>query len=81
MPAFSLNWVMRFSQPIRATQLKIQASWAWAGTWLWLKTICLRASMPAARKAAVTSRVWLRSSAGSCHWVMACWSTMQKMQS
>ena len=41
----------------------------------------LRASMPAARKAAATSRVWLRSSAGSCHVVMACRSTMQKMQS
>jgi len=24
LPAFSLNWVMRFSQPSRATQLKIR---------------------------------------------------------
>ena len=40
MPAFSLNCVMRFSQPMRATQLKTQASSACSATWLWLKTIC-----------------------------------------
>ena len=33
LPALSLNWVMRFSQPRRATQLRIQASSACAGTW------------------------------------------------
>ena len=32
LPDFSLNWVIRSSQPRRATQLKIQASSAWAGT-------------------------------------------------
>jgi hypothetical protein len=32
---------MRFSQPSRATQLKIQASSAWPETWLWLKTMLL----------------------------------------
>ena len=30
---------MRSSQPSRATQLKIQASSACAGTWLWLNRI------------------------------------------
>ncbi len=39
MPALSLNCVMRFIQPMRATQLKIQASSACCGTWDWLKTI------------------------------------------
>ena len=62
MPAFSLNCVMRFSQPRRATQLKIQASSAWPETWLWLKTMCFCGSMPEAMKAAVTSRVFLVSS-------------------
>ena len=37
MPAFSLNCVMRLSQPSRATQLNTQASSACSGTWLWLK--------------------------------------------
>ena len=37
LPDFSLNWVMRSSQPSRATQLKIQASSACSGTWPWLK--------------------------------------------
>ena len=64
MPAFSLNWVMRLSQPMRATQLKIQASSAWPETWLWLNTMCFFGSMPAAMKAAVTSRVLRASSAG-----------------
>ena len=64
MPAFSLNWVMRLSQPIRATQLKIQASSAWPETWLWLNTMCFFGSMPVAMKAAVTSRVLRASSAG-----------------
>jgi hypothetical protein len=40
LPALSLNWVMRFIQPMRATQLKIQASSACCGTADWLKTIC-----------------------------------------
>ena len=66
MPAFSLNCVMRFSQPMRATQLKIQASSACCTTRLWLKTMCFFGSMPAARNAAVTSRVARISSAGSC---------------
>ena len=35
-PALSLNWVIRCIQPMRATQLKIQASCACSGTWLWL---------------------------------------------
>ncbi len=30
LPALSLNWVIRFSQPSRATQLKIQANRTWA---------------------------------------------------
>ena len=81
LPAFSLNWVMRLSQPMRATQLKIQASSAWAGTWLWLKITDFSASMPAAIIAAATSRVLLRSCAGSCHTVMACRSTTQNRQS
>ena len=34
---------MRFIQPSRATQLKIQASWACSGTIDWLKMICLPA--------------------------------------
>jgi hypothetical protein len=34
---------MRFIQPTRATQLKIQASWACSGTIDWLKMICLLA--------------------------------------
>jgi hypothetical protein len=37
--------------------------------------------MPAAMKAAVTSRVFLVSSAGSCQTVIACMSTTQKMHS
>ena len=41
LPALSLNWVMRLSQPMRATQLKTQASSACSGTWLWLKTMLL----------------------------------------
>jgi hypothetical protein len=48
-PAFSLNWVMRLSQPNRAMQLKIQASSACAETWLWLKMMQRFASTPAAR--------------------------------
>src|SRR2546421_12889311 len=36
----SLNCVIRFSQPTRATQLSIHASSAWPDTWLWLKTMC-----------------------------------------
>ncbi len=40
MPAFSLNWVMRLSQPSRATQLNTQASSACSATWLWLNTMC-----------------------------------------
>ena len=38
---------------MRATQLKIHASSACSATWLWLKTMCFRGSMPAAMKAAV----------------------------
>ncbi len=48
LPALSLNCVMRFSQPSRATQLKIQASSACSTTWLWLKMIDLSGSRPAA---------------------------------
>jgi hypothetical protein len=40
---------MRFSQPMRATQLKTQASSACSlATWLWLKTMCFFGSMPQA---------------------------------
>ena len=48
---------MRFIQPMRATQLKIQASSACCITRLWLKTMCFFGSMPEARKAAVIARV------------------------
>ena len=65
LPAFSLNWVIRLSQPMRATQLKIQASSACSATWLWLKTMWRFGSMPQAMKAAVTSRMFDVSSAGS----------------
>ena len=68
---------MRFIQPSRATQLKIQASWACCGTIDWLKIACFLPSTPAARKAAAISRVWLASNAGSCHTVIACMSTTQ----
>ena len=51
---------------MRATQLNTQASSACSETWLWLKTMCRFGSMPAAMKAAVTSRIWWRSSSGSC---------------
>ncbi len=77
LPAFSLNWVIRLSQPMRATQLNTQASSAWAETWLWLKTMWAFGSMPAARKAAVTSRIAFVSSSGSCQTVMAWRSTTQ----
>ena len=49
LPALSLNCVMRPSQPMRATQLNIQASSACWWTWLWLKTMCRFGSIPAAR--------------------------------
>ena len=62
---------------MRATQLKIQASSACWMTRLWLKTMCFFGSMPAARNAAVISRVALFSSSGSCHVVIACRSTTQ----
>jgi hypothetical protein len=42
---------------MRATQLKIQASSAWAPTWDWLKRIERAGSIPAAMKAAAPSRV------------------------
>ena len=77
LPALSLNWVIRYIQPIRATQLKIQASSACAGTWLWLKRIERAGSRPQAMKAAATSRVGLASAAGSCQTVIACRSTTQ----
>ena len=48
LPALSLNWVIRFIQPMRATQLKIQASSAWPGTWDWLKRIERLGSSPEA---------------------------------
>ncbi len=47
-PALSLNWIIRYIQPIRATQLNTQASWAWPGTWLWAKRIERSGSMPLA---------------------------------
>ena len=40
LPALSLNCVIRLSQPIRAMQLKIQASWTWARTVDWAKRMC-----------------------------------------
>ena len=48
LPALSLNWVIRYIQPMRATQLKTQASSAWPGTWVWLKRIERSGSMPLA---------------------------------
>ena len=77
LPALSLNWVIRSSQPSRATQLKIQASSAWPGTWLWLKRIERAGSRPQARKAAAISRVALLQRFGSCQTVIACRSTTQ----
>ena len=68
---------MRLIQPMRATQLKIQASCACSGTIDWLKMICLWPSTPAARKAEAISRVWAASILGSCGTVIACWSTTQ----
>ena len=65
---------------MRATQLNTQASSACWCTWLWLKTMLRPGSIPAARKAAVTSRVLAFSSAGSCHTVTACRSTTQYTQ-
>jgi hypothetical protein len=77
LPAFSLNWVIRFSQPSRATQLKIQASSACSATWLWLNRIERFGSRPIARNAAATSRIARRSLSGSCQTVIACRSTTQ----
>jgi hypothetical protein len=68
---------MRPIQPIRATQLKIQASCACSGTWDWLMRMDFSGSMPEAMKPAQSSRVLLRSLAGSCQTVIACRSTMQ----
>ena len=77
LPAFSLNCVMRLSQPSRATQLNIHASSACPGTWLWLKTTLAFGSIPEASSPAHTSRVLAASAAGSCGTVIACRSTMQ----
>ena len=77
LPAFSLNWVMRLSQPSRATQLNIHASSACSATWLWLNTTLVSGSIPAANSVAVTSRVAARSSSGGWGTVIACKSTMQ----
>jgi hypothetical protein len=81
LPALSLNCVIRFSQPSRATQLKIQASRACAWTWLWMNRMQRAGSSPQAISAAAISRVWRASSFGSCQTVMACRSTTQKMVS
>ena len=62
---------------MRATQLNTQASSACSATWLWLKMMFFFGSMPQAMKAAVTSRVVLASSGGSCQTVIACMSTTQ----
>ena len=65
---------------MRATQLKIQASSACAGDLALIEEdAALGLRCPTAIIPAVTSRVLARSSAGSCHWVMACRSTTQKM--
>jgi hypothetical protein len=45
---------MRESQPIRATQLKYQASSAWSGFSDWLKRMWRLGSMPQAISAAAT---------------------------
>ena len=62
-------------------QLSTQASSACSATWLWLKMICFFGSIPEAMNAAVTSRMFLRSSSGPPHTatgtVMACRSTTQ----
>ena len=69
---------MRFIQPSRATQEKIQASSAWAGTWDWLNRIDLVGSRPQAMKAAASSRVAaVVASRPGQEAVIACRSTMQ----
>ena len=58
-------------------QLKIQASWAWAATWLWTKMMLEAGSTPQAIIAAAAVRELSRSSCGSCQTVIACMSTTQ----
>ena len=48
LPAFSLNCVIRLSQPSGVRQPSSQASSAWALTMLWLKMMQRSGSMPAA---------------------------------
>ena len=80
-PAFSLNCVILFNQPIRATQLKIQAPSEWAATPDWLKIILFFASIPLAINVATVSLIFFFNSFGSCLTVIACKSTTQKIHS
>ena len=69
---------MRFIQPNRAVQEKIQANSAWAGTWDWLNRIDRFGSSPQAMKAAASSRVAaVIASRPGQEAVIACRSTMQ----
>ena len=52
-----------------------------AGTELWLKIMVFFGLIPDAKYAAVTSKVLLSNSFGSCLIVIACKSTIQKMHS
>ena len=77
LPAFSLNCVILFNQPILAIHPKIQDPSEWAGTKDWLKIILFLQSNPLARKAAVVSLILSFKIFGSCLTVIACRSTTQ----
>ena len=78
-PAFSLNCVILFSQPILATQLNNQDPSECAGTDDWLKIILFFGLIPQAKKAEVVFRMFCFNSLGSCLTVTACKSTTQKI--
>ena len=78
LPALSLNWIIRYIQPIRATQLKIQASWAWPGTWrLGEEDRPLGVDAAGDVGGGELAGRLARACAGSCQTVIACRSTMQ----
>ncbi len=78
---FSLNWVIRLSSPYDAVHSISQLSCACSATWLWTKRMQTSGSRPAAARAITTSRVLVRSSAGSWGTVRAWRSTTQYMAS